>query len=131
MLDVLQSQIDKSVENQLFFKAAEVIQLSRTKVINTIYAESTRTYFELGRLIVEEEQGGNEKTKYGSGIIKNLSKELTAKFGKGYSSTTLKASRLLYITYSKSQTLSDLFKFGLSFSHYVELLRLTELERIF
>ena len=129
MSNDLQPKIDNLIENQLFFKAIEVIQLARNKIVNTLYSESTRTYFELGRLIVEEEQEGREKSKYGTNLIKNLSRELTAKFGKGYSVTTLKSARLFYTTYQKSQSATDLFK--LSFTHYVELIRLIEVERIF
>lgn len=48
------------------------------------------TYFEIGRMIVEEEQNGYERAEYGALILKKVSKELTEKFGKGFSLTNLK-----------------------------------------
>jgi predicted nuclease of restriction endonuclease-like (RecB) superfamily len=96
------------------------------------------TYFEIGRLIVEEEQKGNEKAGYGKNLINGLSDKLTLEFGKGFSSTNLKQMRSFYLAYSKaqtvsaesekdivsqkSQTLSD--EFRLSWSHYLFLMRI-------
>ena len=48
------------------------------------------TYFEIGRLIVEEEQFGKSKAEYGQNLIQGLSHKLTTEFGKGFSTTNLK-----------------------------------------
>ena len=77
-----------------------------------------QTYWSIGRRIVEEEQNGKDKSNYGDYIIKNLSKELTKEFGKGFSSTNLKMMRCLYNEYRNGQALSD----RLSWSHYLLLL---------
>lgn len=115
--------------NQLFDKAVKIISEARHRVINSIHKESTESYFKLGQLIVEEEQSGDSRADYGKNLIKNLSKELTAKFGKGYSSTTLKDARMFYLTYQKSRSVTDQFK--LNFTHYTILMRLSEAEREF
>ena len=84
------------------------------------------TYFEIGRLIVEEEQNGKSKAEYGQNLIRELTKKLTTEFGKGFSTTNLKQMRTFYLTYSKGQTVSDEFK--LSWSHYLMLMRIDNVE---
>lgn len=61
------------------------------------------TYFEIGRLIVEA-QGGEERAKYGNGLIKKWSKVLTELYGKGYDVSNLKRMRQLYLTFEKGAT---------------------------
>ncbi len=82
----------------------------------------TKTYFLIGKRIVEEEQNGNERAEYGKSLIKNLSLELTKEFGKGFSETNLKQMKTFYMAYRNSQTMSDLF--NLSWSHYLILMRM-------
>lgn len=99
------------------------------------------SYYEVGRMIVEEEQNGKQRAEYGKTILKELSKRLTENLGKGFSVENLKLMRRFYIVYSKDQigqTLSTQFenlpvtkegrKFFLSFSHYVSLMRISNIE---
>lgn len=99
------------------------------------------SYFEVGRRIVEEEQTGANRAKYGQYILKELSKYLTENFGKGFSVTNLKQMRQFYLVYAKdqiSQTMSDQFKnlptvstgrkFFLSWSHYLKLMRIENID---
>lgn len=58
------------------------------------------TYFEIGRLIVEA-QGGEKRAKYGNGLIKEWSKELTLNYGRGFDESNLKRMRQLYLTFQK------------------------------
>ncbi len=62
------------------------------------------TYFEIGRIIVEHEQQGEERAEYDKKTIKTLSCQLTKEFGKGFSTTNLERMRLFYIQYLKSAT---------------------------
>ena len=88
------------------------------------------TYFEIGRMIVEEEQNGKERAGYGKQLLVVLSNKLTEDFGKGFSETNIKQMRSFYINYTKRQTASD--KFKLSWSHYLKLMRIDdEKERSF
>ena len=64
------------------------------------------TYYEVGRLLIEA-QGGENRAKYGDGLIKEYSERLTKDLGKKYSITSLKYMRMFYILYEKSPTLSD------------------------
>jgi predicted nuclease of restriction endonuclease-like (RecB) superfamily len=95
------------------------------RAVNTILVQ---TYWQIGRHIVEYEQGGAEKSEYGSELLDRLSKDLTAEFGKGFSRSNLFLIRQLYVTFPKIQTLSG----QLTWSHYVEILKAEdELERSF
>ena len=88
------------------------------------------TYFEIGRIIVHEEQSGKERAEYGQQLVDELSERLTKEFGKGFSATNIKQMRSFYLIYSKGQTVSD--EFNLSWSHYLKLMRMDdELERRF
>jgi predicted nuclease of restriction endonuclease-like (RecB) superfamily len=83
------------------------------------------TYFEIGRMIIEEEQNGNERADYGKQIISSLSQKLTLDFGKGFSQRNLEQMRQFYLTYSIPQTVSA--EFLLSWSHYLKLMRITDI----
>lgn len=82
--------------------------------------ETLRTYYEIGKLLVEA-QGGEARAKYGDGLIKEWSIKLTKKYGKGYSSANLKHMRKFYLIFRKSYSLSS--QFSLSWTHYRYLLR--------
>lgn len=70
-------------------------------------------YWNIGRVIVEK-QGGNDKAEYGTALLKNLSKEMTKEFGKGFTLTNLKYMRQFYLTFPKSYALHS----ELSWTHY-------------
>jgi len=82
------------------------------------------TYFEIGRMIVEEEQKGELRANYGKQIIKTLSIKLTKDFGQGFSMRNIEQMRQFYIAYSIPQTVSAEFK--LSWSHYLILMRIND-----
>ncbi|MCF6308624.1 MAG: PDDEXK nuclease domain-containing protein [Flavobacteriaceae bacterium] len=106
------------------------------------------TYFEIGRMIVEEEQKGKARAAYGKALLKTLSQVLKNEFGRGFSVTNLKQMRQFYQIYQISQTVSDELKdlktqklsaisetqisetlspkFNLSWSHYLTLIRIDE-----
>jgi predicted nuclease of restriction endonuclease-like (RecB) superfamily len=120
-------------ESLLIKNISILLNEARNRVVQTINHTMVLTYFEIGRMIVEEEQSGKQKADYGKFILSELSKELLKEFGKGFSMTNLKQMRQFYIVYSnknKGQTLSD--EFRLSWSHYLKLMRMdNELERNF
>ena len=83
------------------------------------------TYYEVGRLLIEA-QGGENRAKYGNGLIKEYSKRLTGELGKGYTFTALSRMRQFYVLSEKVATLSQ----QLSWSHYSELLSLNDVNEI-
>lgn len=101
---------------------------ARENAIKAINLELVIANWEIGKNIVEFEQGGKEKAEYGSALLTNLSKDLKSKYGKGFSKSNIYLFRLFYIKYPIFQTLSG----KLSWSHYAELLSISDdLERNF
>lgn len=107
---------------QISTKIGELIQDSKKQLFTQINTIMVKTYWEIGRIIVEEEQNGNEKAKYGSNLLKKLSEELTKKHGKGFSRDNLENMRKFYLTFPISETLSR----KLGWSHYTTLLRIED-----
>ena len=110
------------VENSFYKEIKKLLQDARQKVYQSINTTMTKTYYEIGKRIVEEEQGGEKRAGYGKSLLKNLSEQLSKEFGKGYSEQNLKNMRQFYLSYKKRQTLSSEFK--LSWSHYIFLTRI-------
>lgn len=110
----------------LYSKVSILLEKSRINLRKTVNTFMVSTYFEVGKLIVEEEQNGEERAKYGKNIIENLSKKLTKEYGKGFSRRNLEYMRKFYSAYSITQTASAEFK--LSFSHYLILMRMENIE---
>lgn len=117
------TKIKHSPEN-LYNKVAELLKLAQNTVVQTVNKTMVQTYFEIGKMIVEEEQKGKERAEYGQQLIEELSIRLLNEFGKGFSSTNIKQMRSFYLTYSKGQTVSD--EFNLSWSHYLKLMRIDD-----
>lgn len=131
----------EKIEESFLNKIVNLIIEARNKVKTSINWTMVYTYFDIGRMIVEEEQKGKERAKYGEYVIPQLSSYLTNKFGKGFSITNLMQMRKFYSIYSIDsiqQTLSDELKdlsvtvtgrrFFLSWSHYLQLMRIENLE---
>jgi len=105
-----------------------VLEKARKYVYSQINQILVKTYWNIGKQIIEYEQKGKEKAEYGSKLLDNLSKDLKLRYGKGFSRSNIIYMRLFYIKYSKSETLSH----QLSWSHYFELLKVEDdLERSF
>ena len=95
--------------NDNFFKGvAVIIEQARVHVGRTADLTMCITYFEIGRMIVEQEQHGRKRAEYGRGLLAELSKYLTERFGRGFSVQNLKNFRQFYMTYSPAiaQTVS-------------------------
>lgn len=106
----------------------ETLENGRAKAAAAVNSAAVGTYWTIGQYIVEYEQAGSIKAEYGAELLKRLSRDLTDLYGKGFSHSNLVYMRKLYLTYPKSQTLSDF----LSWSQYVELLKLDDpMERSF
>jgi len=114
--------MDKITSNSFIQDIKTLLDTARGKVYKNINEIMTKTYFEIGKRIVEEEQNGKNRAEYGKELLKTLSKELTKEFGKGFSVDNLENMRRFYLAYSKSETPSR--KFELSWSHYIFLSRI-------
>ena len=146
-------KLDKSITtrtyNSLLERIGEILNQARIRVVREINKAQVLAYWEIGREIVEFEQKGKARAKYGEELIKRLSADLSAKFGRGFSERNLRNMRAFYLNFPIRQTLSAKFKetqksetaspkslirqtlsdqFGpqLSWSHYCELLKVEE-----
>ena len=107
--------VDKSLLNNIKI----LLESSRQQLQQTVNTAMVQTYWHIGRLIVEEEQNGNNRAEYGKQQLLILSEELTKDFGKGFDARNLRNMRQFYRCFSKWQTVST----ELSWSHYVRLMR--------
>lgn len=110
------------VRKNIYEEIKNLLVSARENIVSNVNSTMTKTYFLIGKRIVEEEQNGNERAEYGEELIKNLSLRLSKEFGKGFSKTNLKQMKSFYLAYGKGQTVSDQFK--LSWSHYLILMRI-------
>lgn len=90
----------------IFQQVVELLQSARQQVLRTVNSTMVCTYFEIGRMIVEEEQNGKERAQYGKQLLKGLSEQLTKEFGKGFSLVNLENMRKFYLAYSISESVS-------------------------
>lgn len=114
------------IKKDIYEEIKILLKSARENIISNVNSTMTKTYFLIGKRIVEEEQKGNERAEYGENLIKNLSKKLTEEFGKGFSKRNLWQMKQFYLAYSKVQTVSAQFK--LSWSHYLILMRMENID---
>ncbi|MDP2432227.1 MAG: PDDEXK nuclease domain-containing protein [Pseudomonadota bacterium] len=113
---------------QLLEQISDAYTQGRVRAVQAVNGPLIETYWQVGRHIVEYEQAGSLRAEYGKALINNLAADLGLRHGKGFSRSNLVYMRLLYQRYPISQKPSH----QLSWSHYVELLKLDdELERGF
>lgn len=84
----------------LFDRVAQLIVEARQHVVSTVNLTEVYAKYHIGQYIVEDEQQGNERAKYGKGVLKELSARLTERFGEGWSPETLKLCRRFFVVYS-------------------------------
>lgn len=114
-----------------------LVDSARTETVRSVNALMTATYWEISRRIVEFEQGGEARAAYGTQLIKRLSKDLSLRYKRGFSTKNLRQMRLFYLLFQHveiPQTLSAEFpstkiwqtlsakSFPLPWSTYVRLL---------
>ncbi|MEP6677259.1 MAG: PDDEXK nuclease domain-containing protein [Ferruginibacter sp.] len=90
----------------LFQSIEALIRQARQQVVRNVNTTMLLTYFEIGRLIVEDEQEGKERAAYAEETLQKLSTDLTKAFGKGYSADNLQNMRKFFLTYSIYETVS-------------------------
>lgn len=129
------------MENNFYERVGNLLEEARKSTKTAVNISMVYTYYEIGRMILEEEQNGSDRAEYGKYILNNLSQYLNGRFGRGFSVTNLKQMRKFYTVYSADrigQKLSDQFKnlpttdkgrkFFLSWSHYLKLMRIDNID---
>ncbi|MGP1384385.1 MAG: PDDEXK nuclease domain-containing protein [Thainema sp.] len=133
--DPLNEPNSASLQNeygQVLTAVVELLEVARRTAARTVNSIMTATYWEIGRRIVELEQGGAERAEYGAALVEQLAEDLTARFGRGFRRSNLFQMRAFYQAYPHAvertaaapneiiQTVSG--QFPLTWSHYVKLL---------
>lgn len=142
----MENKVDVSISetniDKLYLNTVDLIQYARSLAVKQVNFIQLMTYYSIGRWIVEEQQEGSTRAKYGQQVIKNISEKLLNEFGRGFSGDTLKNARKFYLIYKEriSETVFSLFAieksetvlsllnedvpFQLSWSHYLQLMRI-------
>ena len=107
--------------NDIFDNIKELVISSRNRVYTTVNTEMLNLYWNIGKAIMEIQQG-DERASYGETVLEKLSQKLTTEFGKGFSKRNLERMRKFYIYFPIATTVSTQF----SWSHYLELLKVDE-----
>ena len=121
-------------EDTLFERVSRLIDEAKNHVRTAVNTAMVYTYYGVGQYIVEDEQQGEKRASYGKAVLKDLSKRLTDKYGKGWSVETLTLTRKFYLTYAGTKIVNTAYDFQkrpdnlpvftLSWSHYLVLMRI-------
>ncbi len=117
----MDNYIDK-VHEDVFNNIKVLMDNARNSVAREVNNILVQTYWEIGRIIVEDEQGHSDRAEYGKRLVIDLSKRLTKEYGKGFSKSNLFNMRNFYLSFPIFQTVSG----KLSWSHYCELLSISD-----
>ena len=114
-----QSSIDTTYQN-----IRAILEKARSTAYRAVNFAMVQAYWEVGRVIVEEEQKGAERAEYGKARVKELSRRLTRDYGKGFTESNLKYMRQFYLTFLNSHALRG----ELTWTHYRLLLKVEKEE---
>jgi len=99
-------KVEKKNPSQLINRIGAIITEARRRTVQAVNTILVKTYWEIGREIVEHELGGKKRADYGEALLRNLAKELTNQYGKGFSYRNLQRIKQFYLAYSIVPTLS-------------------------
>jgi len=113
----------------LFERIRDLVHEARGRAVRAVNQAVVALYWEIGRTIVEDEQGGAERAAYGEALIDDLSKRLTAEFGRGFTSANLRNMRQFFLSFPDKEPgegarIRYTLRSELSWSHYRLLMRL-------
>lgn len=111
-----------TIDSPMIVEIKSLLENARKNVAQQVNTELLTTYWQIGRIIVEYEQKNEIRAEYGKQAMRELSKVLSAEFGKGFSVSNIQFMRRFYQTYQIQQTVSV----KLSWSHYCELLSISD-----
>lgn len=95
----MNTDIEKKTNNSLFDRIVSILEEARSNVVRSVNSNMVVAYWLIGREIVQELQGGEERAEYGKRVLEDMSERLTKRYGSGYSLTNLKYFRTFYQVY--------------------------------
>lgn len=116
------SDLSAPNSSHLYQGIRDLLLAARSQVRQTVNTAMVQTYWHIGRMIVESEQGGEKRAEYGKAVLPELAKRLTQEFGKGFSAPSLWAYRQFYVEFP---ILSTVWR-ELSWSHFRALSRVKD-----
>lgn len=136
MSDIAKRETNLMPDN-FYQSVAGILEEARKRATTAVNLSMVHAYFEVGHMIVEEEQHGRDRAEYGKRVLEGLSAYLTVHFGKGFSVENLTRMRKFYLVYSADEISSTALtkfdglpasstgrRFYLSWSHYIKLMRI-------
>lgn len=109
----------QSSSDTLYSAVCQILTSARTTAYKAVNFAMVQAYWQIGHLIVEDEQQGNRRAEYGKKALAELGEKLTEEFGKGFDATNLRNMRQFYLMFPKC----DALRRELSWTHYRLLLR--------
>jgi len=117
----------KSVDN-IYSDIKNILENARKSIVRSVNSTMVAAYWNIGKIIVEEEQKGRNRANYGEFLLSGISQRLTRDFGRGFDESNLRYFRLFYMRFSNC----DALRHDLSWTHYRLLLKLeSEISRNF
>jgi hypothetical protein len=116
------ARIRSALRNDFYRSVAEVPHSARRNAYRAVNFAMVEAYWQVGGMIVEEEQQGKERAEYGKGLLKELSVRLTQDFGKGFDESNLRYIRQFYLTFPNR----DALRHDLTWTHYRLLIRVED-----
>lgn len=110
------------IDNKIIEQIKSLLESARQKVAAEVNSTLIMTYWQIGKIIVEDEQKHESRAEYGKQTLKTLSKVLSEEYGKGFSRSNLQNMRQFYLAYPKCQSVTG----KLSWTHYCELLLISD-----
>jgi predicted nuclease of restriction endonuclease-like (RecB) superfamily len=110
---------DLQLPPSLLDNLRDLILRARQQVVRSVNAVQVQTYWQIGRHIVEFEQGGEKRASYGQRLLPQLGQALSQEFGKGFDASNLRYMRLFFQAFP----ICDALRHELSWTHYRLLLR--------
>jgi predicted nuclease of restriction endonuclease-like (RecB) superfamily len=126
----------------LFRSVKALIEESRSQIVRNVNTVMIHTYFHIGKMIIHEQQQGNERADYAEEIVAELSRSLTANYGKGFSKRNLDYFKQFYLLYRERIVQSQIAQsasgeipkslisfseeFKVSWTHYIQLMRIND-----
>ena len=109
-------------DETLYRSIRRVIEEGRAAISRVANTAMVRTYWEVGKLIVEDEQGGRRKAEYGKRLLDSLARRLTVEYGPGFDASNLRNMRRFYLAFP----ICDALRHELNWTHYRILMRVVD-----
>ena len=117
--------MNEIIDNKMIQQIKFLLEGARQKIATEVNSTLIMTYWQIGKIIVEDEQQHESRAEYGKQTLRTLSKVLTAEYGKGFSRSNLQNMRQFYLAYPKCQSVTG----KLSWTHYCELLLISDAQK--